>query len=453
MSFLDGAKDARADRQVLAEGRQRPTTPIGRCGTASSQRMRPLLLRAAPTDCPRSKRRSMARRAGRLAHADPAQHRRAARPLLRVGPDQGAAVHRRRDRRQRRPADPRHRLCQIPPPDRQHRRPPGRLGVRDAAAWAPFPGDRRVRPASTGSRSSTDAEVAEIDITERPGDAASACSMAAGSRPIVVLSNADPHRTFPGMVGEQHLPADFVDGVRRIKVKGSVVKVLMGLGELPNFTAYAGHRGRSAAHRRHRDQPVDRLSGRRLGRLQARSPVRRPFMDCYIQTATEDGLAPPGKHTLSLFVQYAPYDLAEGTWDERRDEIGNNIVDTFAEYAPNMPACDRAHARCSARRTSSGSSASPAATSSTARSCPTRCSATAPFPATRLPDAGRGPLSLRLRRLAGRRGLRRARPQLRPPGAGGPLVRLAEVVRTSLQTTASSFGLQDLCVSSEPGFA
>lgn len=59
-------------------------------------------------------------------------------------------------------------------------------------------------------------------------------------------------------------------------------------------------------------------------------------MDCYIQTATEDGLAPPGKHTLSMFVQYAPYDLAEGTWDERRDEIGKNIIDTFAEYAPNI---------------------------------------------------------------------------------------------------------------------
>jgi phytoene dehydrogenase-like protein len=59
-------------------------------------------------------------------------------------------------------------------------------------------------------------------------------------------------------------------------------------------------------------------------------------MDCYIQTATEDGLAPRGKHTLSMFVQYAPYDLADGCWDERRDEIGKNIIDTFAEYAPNI---------------------------------------------------------------------------------------------------------------------
>src|SRR5918998_1449493 len=66
-------------------------------------------------------------------------------------------------------------------------------------------------------------------------------------------------------------------------------------------------------------------------------PSRRPFMDCYIQTATEEGLTPPGKHTMSLFVQYAPYDFAQGTWDERRGEIGDNIVDTLAAFAPNIP--------------------------------------------------------------------------------------------------------------------
>ena len=53
--------------------------------------------------------------------------------------------------------------------------------------------------------------------------------------------------------------------------------------------------------------------------------------------ATEDGLAPEGRHTMSLFCQYAPYMLAEGNWEERRDEIGANIVGTFAEYAPNLP--------------------------------------------------------------------------------------------------------------------
>jgi phytoene dehydrogenase-like protein len=60
-------------------------------------------------------------------------------------------------------------------------------------------------------------------------------------------------------------------------------------------------------------------------------------MEGFIQSATESGLAPAGKHTLSLFCQYAPYELSEGDWEERRDEIGANMIRTFAEYAPNLP--------------------------------------------------------------------------------------------------------------------
>lgn len=182
----------------------------------------------------------------------------------------------------------------------------------------------------------TDAEVAEIDITD---GRARGVRLQDGRRfrADVVLSNADPHRTFLGMVGERHLPADFVAGVKRIKVKGSVVKVLMGLGELPNFTAMPG----TTVGPQHTGGIVINPS---IAYLEAAwddckhgHPSKRPFMDCYIQTATEDGLTSPGKHTMSLFVQYAPYDLAERTWDERRDEIGRNIVDTLAEYAPNLP--------------------------------------------------------------------------------------------------------------------
>ena len=60
-------------------------------------------------------------------------------------------------------------------------------------------------------------------------------------------------------------------------------------------------------------------------------------MEGYVQSATEDGLAPEGKHTMSLLCQYAPYDLDGGTWGEQWAGIGANIVETFAEYAPNLP--------------------------------------------------------------------------------------------------------------------
>ena len=59
-------------------------------------------------------------------------------------------------------------------------------------------------------------------------------------------------------------------------------------------------------------------------------------MDGYIQSATEEGLAPPGKHTLSLFCQYAPYELSEGTWEGRREEIGANIIDTLGSAGKNV---------------------------------------------------------------------------------------------------------------------
>jgi len=187
-----------------------------------------------------------------------------------------------------------------------------------------------------GVEIATDSEVAEIDIQD---------GSAKGVRTVdgrrysadIILSNADPTRTFLGMVGETRLPAEFAAGVKRIKVKGSVVKVLMALGELPNFTALPGttvgpqHTGGIVIN-----PSVDYLETA-WDDCKRGHPSRRPFMDCYIQTATEDGLTPPGKHTMSAFVQYAPYDLAEGTWDERRAEIGANIIDTLAMFAPNVP--------------------------------------------------------------------------------------------------------------------
>lgn len=182
----------------------------------------------------------------------------------------------------------------------------------------------------------TGAEVGEIEIQD---GTARGVRLLDGRRfaADLILSNADPTRTYLGMVGERHLPAELVAGVQRLKTKGSVVKVLLGLGELPNFTALPGtdvgpqHTGGIVIN-----PSVDYLE-RAWDECKRGQPSRRPFMDCYIQSATEEGLAPAGKHTMSLFVQYAPYDLAEGTWDERRGAIGDNIIETLAEFAPNLP--------------------------------------------------------------------------------------------------------------------
>ncbi len=182
----------------------------------------------------------------------------------------------------------------------------------------------------------TDAEVAEIDVEN---GAAKGVRTTDGRRfgATSIISTADPHRTFLDMLDARMLPEDFVSHIRERKVKGSVVKVLIGIGELPDFSCLPGtevgpqHTGGIMIC-----PSVDYIQRAWEDASHGR-PSSRPFMDCYIQTATEDGLAPAGKHTLSMFVQYAPYDLAEGDWDSRRDEIGDNIVQTFAEYAPNLP--------------------------------------------------------------------------------------------------------------------
>ena len=63
---------------------------------------------------------------------------------------------------------------------------------------------------------------------------------------------------------------------------------------------------------------------------------RRPYIDMVIPSLTDPSVAPPGKHVLSCFVQYAPYKLAEGTWDDQREAFGDTVIDTIAEHAPNI---------------------------------------------------------------------------------------------------------------------
>ena len=63
---------------------------------------------------------------------------------------------------------------------------------------------------------------------------------------------------------------------------------------------------------------------------------RRPYIDMIIPTLVDPSMAPPGKHVMSCFVQYAPYHLAEGNWDDQRDAFGDVVIDTIAERAPNI---------------------------------------------------------------------------------------------------------------------
>src|SRR5262245_32150346 len=153
-------------------------------------------------------------------------------------------------------------------------------------------------------------------------------------RASIVSSSVDPRLTFLKLVGNEHLPADFVEDVQRYKFRGSSGKVNLALDALPDFKCLPGE----GAHLRGAisiSPSVDYME-RAYDDAKYGDYSRRPYIDIVIPTLTDPSVAPPGKHIMSCFVQYAPYKLREGTWDEKREAFGDNVIETLSEYAPNL---------------------------------------------------------------------------------------------------------------------
>jgi phytoene dehydrogenase-like protein len=153
-------------------------------------------------------------------------------------------------------------------------------------------------------------------------------------RANVVASSVDPWLTFLKFIDQTLLPTDFLDDIRRYKFRGSSGKVNLALDSLPEFTCLPG----SGTHLRGAisiSPSVDYME-RAYDAAKYGEFSRQPYLDVVIPSLTDPSVAPPGKHVMSCFVQYAPYHLAEGTWDEKRDEFGDTVVDTLAQYAPNL---------------------------------------------------------------------------------------------------------------------
>jgi len=152
----------------------------------------------------------------------------------------------------------------------------------------------------------------------------------------VVLSNADPNRTFLGLVGESHFDDTFVSQIRRYKFRGSSGKVNLALDRLPDFTCRPGQgvhlQGDIAVA-----PSVDYLE-RAYDEAKYGDYSRHPYLNVVIPSLVDPSVAPPGKHVMSIFVQYAPYNLKEGAnaWPKRREEFGDTVVDTLAEYCPGL---------------------------------------------------------------------------------------------------------------------
>jgi phytoene dehydrogenase-like protein len=188
---------------------------------------------------------------------------------------------------------------------------------------------------SFGAEIRTEAPVARIDVR---GDRAVGVTLQSGEeiQADVVLSNADARATYLGLLDPGVLPDDFEDEVRKYKYRGSSGKVNLALDALPSFTALPGpgeHLRGAIGFASSVDELEEAFDDAKYGRFS-----RRPFIDMMMPSTVDSSVAPPGKHVMSCFVQWAPYELEEGAaWDDTmRDAFGEAVVDVIEDYCPDI---------------------------------------------------------------------------------------------------------------------
>jgi phytoene dehydrogenase-like protein len=185
-----------------------------------------------------------------------------------------------------------------------------------------------------GATLRTGAEVARILVAD---DAVRGVELAGGERMMapVVVSNADPQRTFLGLVGRDHLAPSFADAIAGIAMQGVALKVNCALDALPRFRAVPTDAPRPA--RVSICPSLDYVEAA-WDAASRGYPSPQPFMTVHMQSAIDPSLAPPGRHTLTCYTQYFPYHLAPelGGWDAQREAVGEIVLRTVAAYAPGV---------------------------------------------------------------------------------------------------------------------
>ena len=151
-----------------------------------------------------------------------------------------------------------------------------------------------------------------------------------------VLSSVDARRTFLGLLEPGVLEPSFEEEIQRFKFRGSSGKVNLALDGLPSFTCLPGD-GEHLRGAISLSPSIDDME-RAYDDAKYGQWSRKPYVDIVIPTLVDPSLAPPGRHVMSCFVQYAPYHLAPelGTWDDQREAFGDAVVDRIAEFAPNI---------------------------------------------------------------------------------------------------------------------
>jgi phytoene dehydrogenase-like protein len=184
-----------------------------------------------------------------------------------------------------------------------------------------------------GAEVRTGADVREIRIKD---GAANGVVLRSGDEIAAkaVISNADPRRTLLKLVDPAHLTPDFVTKLLNYRMPGTVAKVNLALSALPKFTAI---KDESALRSRiHIGPEIDYLE-RAFDESKYGSFSPHPYLEVTIPSLVDSTLTPAGKHVMSIYMQYAPFKLKGTDWNAQREALGNTVVKTLTEYAPNLP--------------------------------------------------------------------------------------------------------------------
>ena len=152
-----------------------------------------------------------------------------------------------------------------------------------------------------------------------------------------VVSNADPKRTLMRLVDPSHLSPDFIQKIKNYRCVGTVAKINLALSALPEFTALKMKGNGDLLGGRIQISPEIDYLERAFDESKYGSFSRHPYIEITFPSLSDPSLAPAGQHVMSIYMQYAPYKLKDSDWENERTALGESVVKTIAQYAPNLP--------------------------------------------------------------------------------------------------------------------
>jgi len=151
----------------------------------------------------------------------------------------------------------------------------------------------------------------------------------------VIASNLTPRLTFLDLIDSRQAPPDLLDGIRKFRSEGTSCKINLALSGLPDFRVLPGAPGpqhRATMHICPSIEYVERAwDDAKYGR-----PSESPLLELTVPTMYDASLAPPGRHIMGIFLQYAPYTLRDANWDDLREPFANRVFELIEQYAPGF---------------------------------------------------------------------------------------------------------------------